>query len=93
VNFARWRRLWQIQSIARRYGLMEFLGREPTRGAQALGPRGARLRMALEELGPVFVKLGQALSTRPDLLPPDIWEELVKLQDQVPSFPGELARA
>lgn len=51
-------------------------------------PRGVRLREALEELGPVFVKFGQVLSTRPDLLPEDIAEELAKLQDQVPPFPG-----
>ncbi len=54
-------------------------------------PRGVRLREALEELGPVFVKFGQIVSTRPDLLPEDIFEELVKLQDQVPPFPGEQA--
>ena len=48
-----------------------------------------RIRQALEELGPVFVKLGQALSTRPDLLPADVAEELTKLQDQVPPFPAE----
>ncbi|MBI3898131.1 MAG: ubiquinone biosynthesis regulatory protein kinase UbiB [Gammaproteobacteria bacterium] len=54
-------------------------------------PRAVRLREALEELGPVFVKFGQMLSTRPDLLPPDIAEELAKLQDQVPPFPGERA--
>ena len=54
-------------------------------------PRAVRLREALEELGPVFVKLGQVISTRPDLLPEDIAEELAKLQDQVPPFPGELA--
>lgn len=52
-------------------------------------PRGVRLRLALEELGPIFVKFGQIVSTRPDLLPEDIFEELVKLQDQVPPFPGE----
>jgi ubiquinone biosynthesis protein len=52
-------------------------------------PRGARLREALEELGPVFVKFGQMLSTRPDLLPDDIAEELARLQDRVPPFPGE----
>jgi ubiquinone biosynthesis protein len=57
------------------------------------GSRGARLRLALEELGPVFIKFGQALSTRRDLLPPDIAEELVKLQDAVPPFPGEQARS
>jgi ubiquinone biosynthesis protein len=51
-------------------------------------PRGARLREALQDLGPVFVKFGQVISTRPDLLPEDIFEELVKLQDQVPPFPG-----
>lgn len=51
-------------------------------------PRGVRLRLALEELGPIFVKFGQIVSTRPDLLPEDIFEELVKLQDQVPPFPG-----
>jgi ubiquinone biosynthesis protein len=90
VNFARWKRLWHIQRIARRHGLLEFLpGREPTHDA----PRGVRLRLALEELGPVFVKLGQALSTRPDLLPADIAIELSKLQDQVPPFPAELAKA
>ena len=54
-------------------------------------PRGVRLRLALEELGPVFVKFGQIISTRPDLLPEDIFEELVKLQDQVPPFPGSEA--
>src|SRR5215207_1191659 len=56
-------------------------------------PLGVRLREALEELGPVFVKFGQALSVRPDLLPPDIAAELAKLQDQVPPFAGEEAMA
>ncbi|MGI9310962.1 MAG: ubiquinone biosynthesis regulatory protein kinase UbiB [bacterium] len=56
-------------------------------------PRGLRLRRALEELGPVFVKFGQTLSTRPDLLPSDIAAELVKLQDAVPPFPAAEARA
>ena len=54
-------------------------------------PRGVRLRLALEELGPVFVKFGQVLSTRPDLIPADIHTELTKLQDRVPPFPSELA--
>ena len=57
------------------------------------GSRGERLRLALEELGPIFVKFGQALSTRRDLLPPDIADELAKLQDRVPPFPGAEARA
>ncbi|WP_308364886.1 MULTISPECIES: ubiquinone biosynthesis regulatory protein kinase UbiB [unclassified Microbulbifer] len=51
--------------------------------------RGERLRRALEELGPIFVKFGQLLSTRPDLLPPDIVEELDQLQDNVPPFPED----
>jgi ubiquinone biosynthesis protein len=57
------------------------------------GTRGERLRLALEELGPIFVKFGQALSTRRDLLPVDIADELAKLQDRVPPFPGTIAVA
>jgi ubiquinone biosynthesis protein len=56
-------------------------------------PRGQRLRQALEHLGPIFVKFGQVLSTRRDLLPPDIADELALLQDQVPPFPSEVAVA
>jgi ubiquinone biosynthesis protein len=56
-------------------------------------PRGQRLRIALEELGPIFVKFGQVLSTRRDLLPPDLAEELALLQDQVPPFPSDRAHA
>ena len=51
-------------------------------------PRGVRLRRALERLGPTFVKFGQVLSTRRDLLPLDVADELAKLQDRVPPFPG-----
>ena len=54
-------------------------------------PRGERIRMALEDLGPIFVKFGQILSTRRDLLPDDLAEELAKLQDQVPPFSGDKA--
>ncbi|HXY77148.1 MAG TPA: ubiquinone biosynthesis regulatory protein kinase UbiB [Steroidobacteraceae bacterium] len=54
--------------------------------------RAERLRLALEELGPIFVKFGQAVSTRRDLLPTDIADELAKLQDRVPPFPGAIAR-
>lgn len=54
-------------------------------------PRGQRIREALEELGPIYVKFGQSVSTRQDLLPDDIGAELAKLQDQVPPFSGELA--
>src|SRR6202043_2404275 len=61
---------------------------ERRRGAS----RAERLRLALQELGPVFVKFGQAVSTRRDLLPSDIADELAKLQDRVPPFPGDAAR-
>lgn len=53
--------------------------------------RGESLRLSLEELGPIFIKFGQALSTRPDILPPDIASELAKLQDKVPPFSSETA--
>ena len=56
-------------------------------------PRGARLRQALERLGPIFIKFGQVLSTRRDLLPADIADELALLQDRVPPFDGLAARA
>lgn len=61
-----------------------FRGRPP--------PRAMRIRRALEDLGPIFVKFGQIISTRPDLLPEDIAEELASLQDRVPPFPGKEAR-
>jgi ubiquinone biosynthesis protein len=57
-----------------------------------MAPRGERIRRSLEELGPIFVKFGQMLSTRRDLLPDDIAHELAKLQDRVPPFPGSEAR-
>ena len=56
-------------------------------------PRGQRIRLALQELGPIFVKFGQMLSTRPDVVPVDITAELTLLQDRVEPFPGSLARA
>ncbi len=55
-------------------------------------PKPVRIRQALEDLGPIFVKFGQLLSTRRDLLPEDLADELAKLQDRVPPFPGEEAR-
>ena len=60
---------------------------------RAREPRGVRIRRTLEDLGPIYVKFGQTLSTRKDLLPEDIAEELVKLQDRVPPFSTETARA
>ncbi|MGE0370875.1 MAG: ubiquinone biosynthesis regulatory protein kinase UbiB [Gammaproteobacteria bacterium] len=59
---------------------------------RARAPRAARLRLALEELGPLFVKFGQILSTRRDLLPDDIADEFARLQDDVAPFPGAVAR-
>src|SRR5579872_840414 len=56
-------------------------------------PRGERLRRALEDLGPIFVKFGQVLSTRRDLMPPDIANELARLQDRVPPFDSDVAIA
>ena len=96
------RRLFRIQQVIIRYQLDDLLLALPVpawlRVLSALLPwrwlprrklnlsRGARLRLALEELGPIFIKFGQLLSTRRDLLPPDIADELAKLQDQVPPF-------
>jgi ubiquinone biosynthesis protein len=68
-----------------RYGLPWHWRREER-------PLGMRLRLALEELGPVAIKLGQALATRRDLLPLEVADELARLQDRVPPFPGTLAR-
>ena len=69
------------------------LARIITIGRTLDAPRGQRLREALEQLGPIFVKFGQVLSTRRDLLPPDIAEELAHLQDRVPPFSSDVAVA
>ena len=98
-------RLLKIARVSLRFGLDEFfLGHERVRGLRtALNallfwrrlerPRAERLRLALEALGPIFVKFGQVLSTRRDLLPTDIADELAKLQDQVPPFPAAQVEA
>ena len=101
-------RLIEIQRVLVRHGLDEFVRTthlyRPLRFLFLLSPwtwavrrgdapRAERLRLALEELGPIFVKFGQALSTRRDLLPLDIADELAKLQDRVPPFDGKVARA
>ena len=101
------RRLVQIQRITTEYGLQEFFaGSRLERRLAWLrfvspwtwfvrrqpGSRAERLRLALETLGPIFIKFGQALSTRRDLLPPDLADELAKLQDRVPPFPVDEAR-
>ncbi len=90
MSFDQLRRIWQIRRVIGRYGLYEFAGRKPSRDPR---PRGERLRLALEELGPVFIKFGQALSTRPDIIAADLAADLARLQDRVPPFPGAQARA
>ncbi len=72
---------------------LRALARIVATGRRLDAPRGQRLRHALERLGPIFVKFGQVLSTRRDLLPEDIADELTKLQDAVPPFPAEQAAA
>jgi len=69
------------------------IARIVTIGRKLEAPRGQRIRQALESLGPIFVKFGQVLSTRRDLLPVDIADELALLQDRVPPFPSEVAIA
>jgi ubiquinone biosynthesis protein len=92
-------RLVRIFAIALGFGLHEFVPPMPgdfvlrLLAGRRSAPRGQRLREALERLGPIFVKFGQVLSTRRDLLPLDIADELAKLQDRVPPFPSELAIA
>ncbi len=98
-------RLIRIQRVLVKYGLdeiisathllrpMRFLFYLAPRRRDRSAPQGERIRLALEELGPIFVKFGQAISTRRDLLPPDIASELAKLQDAVPPFPTEQAVA
>ena len=100
-------RLLQIQRVLLKHGLDDFVRAthlyRPMRFFFYLSPsvwferrrrvsRAVRLRLALEELGPIFVKFGQAVSTRRDLIPADIADELAKLQDRVPPFPGSVAR-
>jgi Predicted unusual protein kinase len=70
---------------------VRLLLRITTIGRKFDAPPGVRLRLALESLGPIFVKFGQVLSTRRDLLPVDIANELAKLQDQVPPFDSAVA--
>ncbi len=96
-------RMLAIQRVLVKYGLdeiikethllrpMRFLFYLAPRRRDSSAPLGERIRLALEELGPIFVKFGQAISTRRDLLPPDIADELAKLQDAVPPFPANEA--
>ncbi len=96
-------RMLAIQRVLVKYGLddiikethllrpMRFLFYLAPRRRDSTAPLGERIRLALEELGPIFVKFGQAISTRRDLLPTDIADELAKLQDAVPPFPADQA--
>ena len=98
-------RLIAIQRVLVKYGLddiikqthlfrpLRFLFYLAPRRRDSSAPLGERIRLALEELGPIFVKFGQAVSTRRDLLPREIADELAKLQDKVPPFPAEQAIA
>ncbi len=98
-------RLWFIAFTVLRFGLDEValrsfrqpwvrvLVRVITLGRRFDEPRGVRLRRALERLGPIFVKFGQVLSTRRDLVPPDLADELARLQDRVPPFPAARSAA
>jgi len=72
---------------------LRLLARIVSIGRDLSAPRGQRLREALEHLGPIFVKFGQVLSTRRDLLPTDLADELAKLQDRVPPFSSDTAVA
>ncbi|CAN5727085.1 hypothetical protein BH18ACT17_BH18ACT17_00010 [soil metagenome] len=79
----------RIAAVFAKHGLKEVFGRPDEEGAVGRRRQGKRLRAALEELGPTFSKLGQILSTRPDLLPPEYIEELATLQDNVPPLSEE----
>jgi ubiquinone biosynthesis protein len=74
--------------VGRGLGIVRLAYRALFFWADRSGPRGVRLRVALQELGPIFVKFGQLLSIRPDLIPTDITDELSKLQDAVQPFPA-----
>jgi ubiquinone biosynthesis protein len=79
----------KIAAVFAKHGLKELFGRPDEEGAVGRRRQARRLRTALEELGPTFCKLGQILSTRPDLLPPEFIEELATLQDHVPPLTEE----
>ena len=79
----------KIASVFAKHGLKELFGRPDEEGAIGRARSAKRMRQALEELGPTFSKIGQILSTRPDLLPPEFIDELAQLQDSVPPLTEE----
>ena len=86
-------RLSEIGRVATRHGFGYLVDRRRGSSETQLSDRGRRLREMLDELGPTFVKFGQLLSTRPDVIPPDIVAELRGLQDDVTPFPYEQVRS
>jgi len=106
MTFKNLRRAMTINRVLIKYRLDEYFSDTPlkpfipllrlvamTRRCNSQIPQGQRVREALTELGPIFVKFGQMLSTRRDLLPPDLADELMLLQDKVPPFPEQQAKA
>ncbi len=98
ARYYRWRPLiiiWRTLAVSwmlGSFGLSLLLDRLFKRTAFNQARRAVRLRQILTQLGPTFIKVGQALSTRPDLIKPSFLDELVKLQDQLPPFSNEIAR-
>jgi len=106
MTFKNLRRAMTINRVLIKYRLDEYFSDTPlkpfipllrlvafTRRCNSQIPQGQRVREALTELGPIFVKFGQMLSTRRDLLPPDLADELMLLQDKVPPFPEQQAKS
>ncbi len=107
IPLGRFFRIFTIQRVLIRHGFDEIIFSTPLLSSISFvlyllpwnwrrrdySPRAERIRAVLEDLGPLFVKFGQILSTRRDLLSDDIADELSKLQDRVPPFPGSEARA
>lgn len=106
MSYSEFKRLYRIIEVQLRYGLDDFLPDDPRVKLPKMArrslfwvknqypdkPLGERLRLALQELGPVWIKLGQMMSTRRDLFPPHIADQLALLQDQVEPFDGRLAK-
>ena len=106
MTIREFKRLYRIIEVQLRYGLDDFIPQDPRselpkklrkslfwiKNQYPDKPLGERLRLALQELGPVWIKFGQMMSTRRDLFPPHIADQLALLQDQVAPFDGQLAK-